>query len=226
MKITYLGHSSFLIQVNGREILVDPYVSQNKLASHISIDDLKPNYILVTHGHEDHMFDVESIALRCGSTIISNFEIVTWFEQKGLNGRAMNLGGKISLDFGTVKYVNATHSSVLPDGTYAGNPGGFVIWDSKSCLYIAGDSALSLDMKLIPMTCPPLKVAILPVGDTFTMGVEDAFVASNFLECDRIVGCHFDTFPPIEIDKIKSVKYFEERGKHLNLLDIGSTIEV
>lgn len=135
----------------------------------------------------------------------------------------MNHGGKYNFDFGTVKYVHATHSSSLPDGSYGGNPGGFIVYNDQGCFYFAGDTGLTMDMKLIPMLCPRLDFAILPIGDNFTMGYDEAVIASDFIECDRIVGCHFDTFPPIEIDKHAAKKAFSDRNKELIIMDIGES---
>lgn len=222
MKITFLGHATLLLEFNGKSILVDPFISGNAQASHIDIDAIRCDYILVTHGHQDHVLDVERIASNNpGALLVSNYEIVTWFGAKGIQGHPMNHGGQYSFDFGTVKYVNAIHSSVLPDGSYGGNPGGFVIYNDKQCVYIAGDTALTMDMKLIPMTCPTLDLAILPIGDNFTMGYKDACIASDFIQCDHVLGYHFDTFPPIKLDRKKAQSHFEEKGKDLILLDIG-----
>jgi L-ascorbate metabolism protein UlaG (beta-lactamase superfamily) len=135
----------------------------------------------------------------------------------------LNIGGKWKFDFGTVKYVSAIHSSVLPDGTYGGNPGGFVIWNDDICFYFAGDTALSMDMKLIPQICSRLDFAILPIGDDFTMGYEDAVMASDFIECDKIVGCHYDTFGYIIIDHAAAKKAFADKGKELILLPVGGS---
>ena len=138
----------------------------------------------------------------------------------------MNHGGKWSFDFGTVQYVNAIHSSILPDGSYGGNPGGFVIWNDDVCFYFAGDTALTWDMKLIPMTCPKLDFAILPVGDNFTMSYNDAVLASDFIECNKIVGCHFDTFGYIEIDHDAAKKAFSDKCKELILPSVGEKFKV
>ncbi|MEM9686173.1 MAG: metal-dependent hydrolase [Bacteroidota bacterium] len=226
MKITYLGHGALHIIWGDTHLVCDPFISGNPLARHINIKDIKADYMLITHGHEDHVLDAEEIAKHNDATLISSFEIISWFGKKGLKGHPMNLGGKYSFDFGTVKYVNAIHSSVLPDGTYGGNPGGFVIWDQESCIYIAGDTALSEDMKLIPKTCPRLDLAILPIGDNFTMGYEDAVIASDYIDCNRIMGYHFDTFPPITIDKAKARALFTEHNKELIIPEIGETISL
>ncbi len=227
MKITYLGHAALQLEIAGKYIVVDPFISGNPLASGIDIATLKADYILLTHGHQDHILDVEQIAKTNPNTlVVSNYEIVSWLGEKGLNGHPLNHGGKKVFDFGTVKYVTAIHSSVLPDGTYGGNPGGFVIWNADKCIYIAGDTALTLDMKLIPDTCPALDLAVLPIGDNFTMGYEDAVIAADFVQCEKVLGCHYDTFPPIVLDKSAARQHFEAKGKELLLLEIGESISL
>ncbi|CAG0910113.1 unnamed protein product, partial [Cyprideis torosa] len=145
----------------------------NEQAKAIDIDSIHADYILLSHGHADHVLDVEQIAKRTGAKLIAGFEVATYYGNKGLDNHPMNHGGKWKFDFGTVKMVNAIHSSSLPDGTYAGHPGGFVIWDNAHCFYYSGDTALTMDMKLIPMTCPTLDFAVLCLGDNFTMGIEE-----------------------------------------------------
>lgn len=226
MQLKYYGHNCFSFELNGSTILTDPFISPNPLAKDIRVSDIKADYILLTHGHMDHVADAEEIARTNDATIISNFEIVSWYESKGIKGHPMNHGGKWSFNFGTVKYVNAVHSSVLPDGTYGGNPGGFVISGDGMTFYVAGDTALTMDMKLIPMTCPELDFAILPIGDNFTMGIDDAVIASDFIECSKIIGCHFDTFGYIKIDHAKATSKFEEAGKELILLEIGQSLDI
>ena len=223
MTIQFLGHASLLLTIDEIHILVDPFISGNPKASHIVLEDLKADYILLTHAHQDHILDAEVIAKRTGATIVSNFEIVSHYQKMGLNGHPMNHGGSWEFDFGTVKYVNAIHTSSFPDGTYGGQPGGFIIKGEHKTLYIAGDTALTYDMKLIPLQFK-LDLAILPIGDNFTMGVEDALIASNFLECDKILGYHFDTFGFIEIDHKKAIQTFFEKDKDLMLLPIGESI--
>ena len=226
MKVTYYGQSAFAIETGGKHLVFDPFISPNQMAKAINIDSIPADYILLSHGHQDHVYDAEAIARNTNASIVSNFEIVSWYEAKGISGHPMNHGGNWKFDFGTVKYVNAVHSSVLPDGTYGGNPGGFVISNEEGCFYFAGDTALTWDMKLIPMTAPKLDFAILPIGDNFTMGIADAVIASEFIDCDKIIGCHYDTFGYIEINHEAAVKAFAEKGKELILIGIGESINI
>lgn len=225
MKITFYGHAALGIEVNGVHLVVDPFISGNEKASAIDIDAIKADYILVTHAHQDHILDVERIAVNTGAVVVSNFEIASHFGKKGLEMHPMNHGGNWEFEFGRLKYVNAIHTSSFPDGTYGGQPGGFVIEGEHRNIYIAGDTALTMDMKLIPMQTK-LDLAVLPIGDNFTMGVEDAIRASNFLECDKVLGYHYDTFGYIEIDHEEAKRKFFENGKDLMLLEIGESIEL
>jgi len=225
MKITFYGHACIGIEVSGKYILVDPFISGNPKASHIDINAIKADYILVTHAHFDHIQDVEVIANRTNALVVSNWEIANHFGNKGLKFHPMNHGGSWDFDFGNVKYVNAVHSSSFPDGSYGGQPGGFVIEGEHKNIYIAGDTALTMDMKLIPMRTK-LDLVILPIGNCFTMDVDDAIIASDFLDCDKILGCHFDTFGYIEINHEEAIKKFFDVGKDLMLLEIGQSIDL
>jgi L-ascorbate metabolism protein UlaG (beta-lactamase superfamily) len=221
MKLKYLGHATIYVEINGKRILFDPFITPNELASHIDINALEVDYIFVSHGHEDHVADVKSIALRTGAKIVSNFEITTWFEGQGCeNVHPMNIGGNWSFDFGKVKYVNAVHSSTLPDGSSGGNPGGFVFETSEGNFYYAGDTALTMDMKLIPIQIK-LDFAILPVGDNFTMGVDDAVIAAGFVEVKKVLAMHFDTFGYIKIDHAAAERKFKEADVELRILKVG-----
>lgn len=225
MKITFYGHASLSIETAGKNIIIDPYITANDAASHIDINSLKADYILVTHAHGDHILDVDAIAKNTGATIVSNAEIAGYYEKKGFTAHPMNHGGSWKFDFGTVKYVNAIHSSAFPDGTYGGNQGGFIIESDGKCIYIAGDTALTYDMKLIPLRYK-LDLAILPIGSNFTMDVEDAVMASDFIECNKVLGYHYDTFGYIKIDHEDAKKKFSEKGKELILLEIGKSIQL
>jgi len=226
MKIIYYGHSCFGLEMKGKHILFDPFINGNELANDVDIDSIQADFILLSHAHADHVGDVETIVKNTGASIISNFEVVEYYGKKDIEGHPMNHGGKWKFDFGIVKYVNAIHSSSFPDGSYGGNPGGFVIWNDENCFYFAGDTALTMDMKLIPMTCPRLDFAILPIGDNFTMDYDDAVIASDFIECEKIIGCHYDTFGFIKVDHEAAKKAFEKRGKELILPTIGESFDV
>lgn len=224
MKIKFLGHSTFQIEVNQKTILVDPFITGNPILTNKNVNEIKADYILVTHAHFDHIQDVEQIGKNNDATVVANWEIATYYGNKGLKNHPMNIGGSWSFDFGTIKMTSAVHSSSFPDGTYGGNPNGFIISSEHKNIYIAGDTALFLDMQLLAKE--NLDLAILPLGNNFTMGVDDAILASDFINCDKILGCHFDTFGYIEIDHEAAIKKFFNQGKDLMLLDIDESIEI
>lgn len=227
MKATYYGHSCFNVEVSGCNLLFDPFISQNELAKNIDVKKISADYILVSHGHEDHLADAATIAKRTNATVISNYEIAVWHHSKhGVqNYHPMNHGGKWKFEFGTVKYVNAVHSSTLPDGTSGGNPGGFVIDSTDGAFYYSGDTALTYDMKLIGESYR-LKAVFLAIGDNFTMGIDDAIVASEFVKCNTVIGMHYDTFGYIKIDHNEAKEKFSKAGKTLHLLEIGTSISI
>ena len=199
------------------------------------------NYLIDTHAHLDFPElhnrldevlknalenDVKRIVTRTGAKLISNFEIVSWFAEKGVtDAHPMNHGGSWKFDFGSVKYVNAVHSSMLPDGSNGGNPGGFVVETDEGNFYFAGDTALHMDMKLIPLQTK-LDFAILPIGDNFTMGIDDAVLAAKFVETEKAIGVHYDTFGFIKIDKASAIESFNNNNIQLMLPSIGETIEI
>lgn len=226
MRFTYYGQSCFLIEISGKKLLFDPFISGNPLANDIDLQAIEADYILVSHGHGDHTGDLISIAKRTGAMVVAAFEITEWCGKQGItNVHPMNFGGKKQLEFGTVKFVHAMHSSVLPDGTYGANPGGFVVTTDEGNFYYSGDTSLMMDMRLIPRYAK-LDFAILPVGDNFTMGVEDAIIAAEFIQCGKIIGVHFDTFPYIKINHETSVQQFKDAGLELTLPEIGETINL
>jgi len=223
MKVTYYGHSCFAARVANKTLLFDPFITGNELAKSIDLKNVPADYILVSHGHADHMADAADIARRTGATIISNYEITVWFGKQGLQkSHPLNHGGACAFDFGRVKYVNAIHSSSLPDGAYGGNPGGFVVESAEGNFYYSGDTALTMDMKLIGESTR-LKFAALPIGDNFTMGAEDAIKAADFVRCKDVLGLHYNTFPPIQIDLAAASGKFEAAGQRLHLLSPGKS---
>ena len=226
MKLTYYGHSCFAVEIEGKAILFDPFITANPLAKNINVNDISPDYIFLSHGHGDHISDVLSIAKRTKATCVAPAEISYWLERENVEKvHGMNHGGPIKFDFGKIRGVSAIHSSSLPDGTYAGNPMGFVFTTGSGNFYYSGDTALTLDMRLIPQWAK-LDFAILPIGGNFTMDVADAIRAADFVQCNKIVGVHYNTFPIIKIDTEKAVGDFKKAGKTLLLPAIGETIEV
>lgn len=226
MKLTYLGHSSVLIETAGHRLLFDPFITPNPLASGVDITSLHPDHVLLTHAHGDHVADAEKILKYSGATLISNYEIVTWYGNRGItHGHPLNHGGGFNFPFGRAKFVNAVHSSMFPDGSYGGNAGGFVIETADGTFYVSGDTALTYDMKLLADRYK-LDFAVLPIGDNFTMGPDDAAIAAEWVGSKRVIGVHYDTFPPIVIDKDAARKTFADRGVELLLPAIGETIEL
>lgn len=224
MNITYYGHSCFRVEIGGKHLLFDPFISPNDLAKHIDITKIPADYILISHGHGDHVADAVAIAKRTKATVIGAFEVCTWLGKNGVEKtHHMNTGGKTKFDFGFVKCVKAEHSSSMPDGSYGGNPLGFVVESSEGNFYYAGDTALTYDMKLIG-DYRKINFAFLPIGDNFTMGPENAIIACDFINCKDIIGMHYDTFPPIKINHEEAINKFNMAGKKLTLLKIGETI--
>lgn len=222
--ITYYGHSTFLVEIDNKKILFDPFISPNELAKEVDLESIVADYILLSHGHSDHVADVETIANKNNATVVANFEIASWFENKGVkNTHPMNHGGSKEFDFGKVKLVNAIHSSTLPDGSSGGNPGGFVVQSKQGSFYFAGDTALTYDMKLIGEEFD-IDFAFMPIGDNFTMGIEDAIKAAKFVGTKKIIGMHYDTFPYIKIDGEAAKSAAEKSEMELIILNIGEKV--
>ena len=228
-ELTFYGHSCFELTINGLTILFDPFISGNEAADHINLSDIQPDIILITHGHEDHVLDVHQIAKQSGAKVFANFEVANWLTGQGVDHvTGINHGGTITLNDGVpAKYVNAVHTSSLPDGSYGGQPGGYVInWetdDEMGSLYHSGDTALHQDMIQVAEDGGPhgIDVALLSLGDHFTMGYADAIKAADMVQADRVFGHHFDTFDPIKIDHNEVSEAFDLAGIDLTLPKIG-----
>jgi L-ascorbate metabolism protein UlaG (beta-lactamase superfamily) len=226
MELTYYGHSCFSVVVNGKKLLFDPFITPNELAKHINPDKIEADYILQSHGHVDHIADTVRIAKRTGAKVITSWEIHGWLNAQGVtNTHPMNTGGKWNFGDFLLKCVVAQHSSGLPDGSYGGNPLGFLVMSSNGNFYYSGDTALTLDMQLIP-NWTSLDFAVLPIGDNFTMDATDASVCAGMVKCKTVVGVHYDTFGFIKIDHQKSKEIFARSGAELLLPKIGETISL
>ncbi len=199
ISVKWHGHATFSLDVNGTQLVVDPFFAGNNPSAKTSADAVTADFILQTHGHGDHIADTVGLAKRTGATVIANFEICNWIGAQGHDKvHAMNTGGGYNFPFGRVKMTPALHSSGLPDSSYGGDPGGFLISAGGKTIYVAGDTALFSDMALIGRA--GLDLAIVPVGDNFTMGPEDAVLALDYLKPKVVIPCHYNTWPPIAID--------------------------
>lgn len=225
MKYTYYGQSSFLLETETTKLLFDPFISQNPLAKDIDITKIEADYILISHGHGDHVGDLISLAKQTNACVVAMPEVIDWVAKQGIeNVHPMNFG-KYKFDFGTVRMVWATHSAGLPDGSYGGNPAGYVLEVDGKQIYFAGDTGLTVEMKLLSELYN-LNYAIFPIGGNYTMDVDDAVIAAKYVECDQIIGVHYDTFPVIEIDSKVAVESFKRAQKTLLLPKIGETIKL
>ncbi|HVX14646.1 MAG TPA: metal-dependent hydrolase [Pirellulales bacterium] len=197
-ELTWLGHASWLIRTGGHTLLIDPFLDDSPTAP-LKPDAVSPDFILVSHGHADHVADCVRIALRTGATVISNFEICEWLAKQGVAKTvAHNIGGGSKQPFGHVKLTLAHHSSSLPDGSNGGNPSGFLLSLADGKIYLACDTGLFYDMKLIGGA--GIDLAVLPIGDLFTMGIDDSIEAVKLIEPKRVVPSHYNTWPPIAQD--------------------------
>ncbi len=227
MQFTYYGHSCFAVTIKEKKILFDPFITYNELAKGlVDAAEVPADFILISHGHIDHIADCVAIAQRTGATVVCNWEIHEWLNKKGITKtHPMNTGGQWHFEDFSVKCTAAQHSSGLPDGSYGGSPMGFIITSKEGNFYYSGDTALTMDMQLVQRWAK-LNFAVLPIGDNFTMNVEDAIACAKMIECNTIAGVHYDTFGYIKIDREESKKRFDEAGMQLHLIAIGKTVSL
>jgi L-ascorbate metabolism protein UlaG (beta-lactamase superfamily) len=197
VSITYHGHDCFSVTTDTARLLIDPFLSGNAMAD-VRPEDVEADYILISHAHGDHLGDSVPIAKRTGATVISNFEIGNYMSEQGIQAEGMHIGGAHLFPFGKVKLTIAHHGSCFPDGRYGGNPCGFLLWLEGKVLYFAGDTALTYDMTLLARE--NIDVAMLPIGDYYTMGPEDAVRAAEFVQPRTVILMHYNTFEVIAQD--------------------------
>ncbi len=222
---TWYGHGTHGLKVDGYDILVDPYFTDNPAAS-ATADQVSPDFILVSHGHGDHIADAVSIGKRTGALTVANFEIASWLENQGVNAHPQHLGGGFTHPFGYLKLTLATHGSGLPDGSYGGNPAGFLLTiSSGEKIYLACDTGLFSDMTLIGDE--GVDLAVLPIGDNFTMGPDDALKAVKLIRPKHVVPVHYNTWPLIEQDAHAWAQRVEaETDAQAHVLDPGGSVSL
>ena len=227
MVAKYYGQSCVEFDVDGTKILIDPFIRYNPLAQGVDISVIRPDYIFLSHGHQDHVADMLPIQKQSQAKVAAVVETAEWVRRQGVDEESViefNLGGTLQLPFGRVKMVYAAHSNSTPDGAYGGFPVGFVFFLAGQTIYFSGDTALTMEMKLLERY--KIDWAFLRIGCHYTMDAEDAALATTFMNCKKVIGVHYDTFPPIQIDKEQAKKAFAEVNAELTLLDIGQEISL
>ena len=223
MKVTYYGHACFAAQVANKTLLFDPFITGNELAKAIDVKTVPADYILISHGHADHLADAAEIAKRTGATIVSNYEVTVWFNQQGLpKTHPLNHGGGWGFDFGRVKFVNAIHSSSLPDGTYGGNPGGFVVESADGNFYYSGDTALTMDMKLIGESTR-LAFAALPSEITSPWALTTRSRPRSLCAATRFLACITTHSRRLRLTRLRQSRNSRPPSQHLHLLVPGES---
>jgi L-ascorbate metabolism protein UlaG (beta-lactamase superfamily) len=222
-KVTYLGHSAFYLEGKKGRLVIDPFISGNPNAK-VKPQDIKVDFVLLSHGHDDHIGDALQIAKANRATIVAPFELANYCSSKGVSVHAMHIGGAHQFPIGRIKLTIAHHGSAAPDGTYVGNPCGFLVTLDEKTLYHTGDTGLFYDMKLIG-EMNTIELALLPIGDNFTMGIDDAVKAVEFLRPKMAIPMHYATFEVIKVDPNEFVNKVKARGLNGQVLAIGSSYE-
>ncbi len=230
MLLTYFGHSAFMIEINDFTILIDPFLKHNPHFDQSLYNDIKPDYILLTHGHGDHVGDTFELAKNKGCTVIAPFELAVLIGKYEINTHPMQIGGSFPFPFGEVKMVYAQHSSSLTDPEtgvvhYTGNPCGYILKLNDKTIYHAGDTALFSDMKLYG-DIEQIDYALLPVGDNFTMGIKDAVIASGMLAAENVIPMHYNTFDLVTINMHDLKKQFAQSKSKLTIIEFNTKIEI
>ena len=225
LQLKYHGHSCFEISDGPHKLIIDPFITGNPFAK-VKASDLHPHYILVSHGHGDHWGDTETLAKSNRATVIANFELTEYAMKQGYQTHGLHIGGKAKFPFGWVKLTIAHHGSTLPDETsYGGNPAGILLNIGGKTIYHAGDTGLFLDMKLIG-ELNDIDVALLPIGDNYTMGPEDAAKAAEFLRPKKVVPMHYNTFEPIKQDPHEFAKLVKQKGIDCTVMNSGDVLDL
>lgn len=226
MQLRYYGHSCVGLFCGDDEIIVDPFITPNPQAANINTNTIKAKWVLVTHAHQDHIADVALFMEQNDATLVCNYEIANWYKKQGFSKvQAMNIGGTFMINNTAIYMCSAAHTSSFEDGTYGGSAVGFVIsFQNKNC-YVAGDTGLSMEMNILPQKFK-LHASLLPIGDTYTMGYKDALIASEWLQTEKTIGVHYNSFEALAIDTDAAKQYFKEHNSTLTLMEVGQTIEI
>lgn len=223
-KIIFHGHSFFEIHAGDDIIYIDPFIEGNPHCD-IKLKDAKCDYIILSHGHDDHFGNTIEIAKKNDAEVIAPVEIADYLDTKGVSAHGLNLGGGYNFPFGRVKLTIAHHSSSLPGGIYLGNPAGIILIFNGKTIYHSGDTALFFDMKLIG-EMNKIDYAMLPIGDNFTMGVDDAVKAAEFLNAEHVIPMHYNTFDLIKADSNEFKRKIESIGKKCIIMKPGEKISI